>query len=502
MMSRSENAENPGPVVVVGSGPGGATAALVLAKAGVETVILEAGSEQASLGFTARLRGFTFAKRKPPLQERPDFTATGDSRLRLFEELAPGGLSNHWSCAVPRFSEDDFRDAQRAGEAYEWPVSYSELVPWYERVEPLLGIAGGSHDTPHLPMGRTKHRWQLGREWESVARAAEGLDRSVVVMPYANGASTMATRSGTAFNAYSQLVLPALRAGQLAVRYDAQVQRLEWSPTKKRVVAVRYRDARNGREERVACRAVVVAAGAINSAQILLQSSCSEFPAGLGNEHGVLGRYLHDHPIGKVVVDLPFAVPIYPASYLTRQSLERSAPLYAAACMQWCGAPTLVRSLLQGHPGRARQLGFTIFGTMVPRPEDFVALAPERGGNAARARLSISLQYPREVYETLERVRDELLEILQRAGWKPTLRDWKIEDPGSSVHYGGTCRMHASSSYGVVDSRCRVHGVPNVAVADSSVFTTGPEKNPVLTAMALAARSAALIAQDVRSGLV
>ncbi|HEX7623593.1 MAG TPA: GMC oxidoreductase [Anaeromyxobacteraceae bacterium] len=90
--------------------------------------------------------------------------------------------------------------------------------------------------------------------------------------------------------------------------------------------------------------------------------------------------------------------------------------------------------------------------------------------------------------------------FLTSAGWEPRVRVWHIEAPGNSVHYGGTCRMHASPRLGVVDRFCRVHGVPNVAVADSSVFTTGPEKNPVLTAMALAARASDRLAQDLQNG--
>jgi choline dehydrogenase-like flavoprotein len=134
---------------------------------------------------------------------------------------------------------------------------------------------------------------------------------------------------------------------------------------------------------------------------------------------------------------------------------------------------------------------------MVPRPENFVALDPDQPTKGGQSQLLVSLEYPREVYETLERARDELLEVLRLAGWEPRLNDWTIESPGSSVHYGGTCRMHVSPRYGVVDAKCRIHGVPNVAVADSSVFTTGPEKNPVLTAMALAARTSELLARDL-----
>jgi GMC oxidoreductase len=90
--------------------------------------------------------------------------------------------------------------------------------------------------------------------------------------------------------------------------------------------------------------------------------------------------------------------------------------------------------------------------------------------------------------------RDELLAVLAEAGWAPELDVFKVEPPGNSVHYGGTCRMHASPKYGVVDRFCRVFGARKVVVADSAVFTTGPEKNRVLTAMTFAARTAERLA--------
>ncbi len=492
------NAKSPGLVVVIGSGPSGAAAAVFLRKAGVETLVMEAGSENAALGFTARLRGFTFAKSKPPLQQRPDITRVGDPTSELYEELAPGGLSNHWSCAVPRFAEEDFLDAKRGGEEQTWPIGYADIAPWYDQVEPLLRIAGGTQDSPRIPRGRIRDAWKLATEWSEVEQAAESIGRSVVVMPYANGATTMLTRSATAFNAFSQLILPAARRRELSILYDAQALRLEWSPREKRIVAVIYRDRRSGREERVACRGVVLAAGAVNSAQILLQSSSPDFPNGLGNEHDVLGRYLHDHPLGKLVIELPRAVHIHPASYITRPSLERSPPLYAAACMQWCGAPSLVRSVLEGRPGKATQVGFTIFGTMAPTPNDFVALAPARATGGESSNILLHLKHPPEALQTLERTRDDLLHILTQAGWNPRVSVWKVEAPGNSVHYGGTCRMHTSPRFGMVDAFSRVHSIPNVAVADASVFTTGPEKNPVLTAMALAARASERLAQDLQ----
>jgi choline dehydrogenase-like flavoprotein len=486
-------------VVVIGTGPAAAAAAVFLCRAGIEPLLLEAGSGKAALGLTARIRGLTLGKFRPELTQRGDLTLTGDPAAHLFEALAPGGLSNHWACAVPRFAPDDFEDAARAGEAYRWPLDYAELEPWYERVEPLLRIAGSRHDLPRLPAGNVHRTWELGREWDGVSEAARSVGRDVLAMPYAYGAETTLTRAGSAFNSYSRLIKPAEADGRLEVRYDSQALRLIWSNAERRVNAVVCRNPRTGSEQRIPCRAVVLAAGAVNSAQILLESQSADFPSGLGNSQGVLGRYLHDHPLAKVVLDLGRAVPLTPASYITRSSLDREPPLYAAAFMQWAGAGAFARSVTRGQPGRVRRIGFSLFGTMAPSPEDRVALAPSPSG-AGRSGLALSLRHPEQALTTLAQAKDELLGLMQRAGWDPKLHVYRVEAPGNSVHYGGTCRMHASPRFGVVDAHCRLFDARNVAVADSAVFTTGPEKNPVLTAMTLAARAADRLARDLRHG--
>jgi choline dehydrogenase-like flavoprotein len=442
----------------------------------------------------------TVAKRRGELKQRVGVSKSAEPNAELYEELAPGGLSNHWSCAVPRFSREDFADAQRAGEKYTWPLGYDELVPWYDRVEPLLHIAGSSTDDPQLPAGKVRHSKQLTEDWQSLVEDAQDSGRAVVPMPYAYGGDTSLTMSGTAFNSYVRLIKPALRAGGITVRHGARVHRLHWDARTRRVAAVVLRDPSSGAEEQVPCRAVVVAGGAINTPQILLQSSSADFPNGIGNTHGVLGRYLHDHPLAKLVVDLGSPISVHPATYITRLSLERSRPLYAAAGMQWSGAAIFGRSLVQRHPGRLPWAGFSVFGTMAPSEDNWIALDANQRSADGSPGIELHVRHPPEAIQILEETREQLLALLSRAGFQPRVRVWKLEAPGNSNHYGGTCRMHDSPSFGMLDRWSRLHEVRNVVVADSSVFTTGPEKNPVLTSMSLAARASDRLAAEVKSG--
>src|SRR6201999_1414493 len=146
---------NENSVVVIGSGPAGAAATLSLIEKGVSVTLLEAGSERDSLGIPARVAGVTLARiHRRLLPQLDGVVVTGDASTVLYEDAAPGGLTNHWSCAVPRFSRDDFEDARRAGDAFAWPIDYDDLAPWYDRIEPHLYISGSAVDVPQLPAGK------------------------------------------------------------------------------------------------------------------------------------------------------------------------------------------------------------------------------------------------------------------------------------------------------------------------------------------------------------
>ena len=472
-----------------------------MTKAGVNVTLLEAGVLERASGLTVRIGGLTVARIHRPLGTRTnDVRMTGDPASILYEDVAPGGLTNHWSCAVPRFSHDDFRDARRAGEEHTWPVDYEDLAPWYDWVEPYLKIAGTTIDYPELPAGKVTRVTSLGPAWSEIAEAARRDGQALLPVPYVYGAETTLTRSGTVFNSYVRMIKPAMRSGHLTVRHGAQVLQLEWSGARKRVEAVLVRDAQTGTIDRVPCRAVVVAAGTVNTAKILLQSTSSDFPQGLGNTHGVLGRYLHDHPIGKVEFELASPMPFQPAACFTRQALAKTTPLYAAACLQWSGVNMLWRSITKGHPGRLTHCGFNVFGTMAPALANFVALDTTRTSSDGMPGLILNMHHPPEAATTLVAARDNVASLFDRAKLRPQIREWFIDPVGGAVHFAGSCRMHASPKFGMLDKWSRLHAVPNVVVADSSAFTTGPEKNPVLTAMALAARGTQRLVDDMKSG--
>jgi len=490
-------------VVVIGSGPAGAAAALLLVKAGVKVLLLEAGSPAAAYGLTARIAGLTVVRFHRKMRARTgDVRLTGDPAAVLYEDIAPGGLTNHWSCAVPRFSHHDFLDAQRAGEAFAWPVTYEDLAPWYDWVEPLLAVSGSNIGAPQLPAGKVRDVRSLAPIWQRIAAAAQVEGQAVLPIPYAYGVRTTLTLSGTVFNSYVRLIKPLIASRNLTVRFDTRATRLEWAGESKRVVAVIARDMSIGTDHRFPCRGVVVAAGSINSTKLLLESTSADFPQGLGNTEGVLGRYLHDHPLAKVIVDLDRPLPFQPAAYITRHALERTPPLYAASCLQWSGVYTLARSILGGHPGHLQSTGFSVFGTMAPSPDNFVALDSAVTSADGTSGVILNIRYPEASTTALVSARDRLVGLLDRENLRPRVSLWVIDPVGSAIHFGGSCRMHASPRFGMLDAWSRLHAVRNVVVADSAAFTTGSEKNPVLTAMALSARASQKLADDLCAGAI
>jgi choline dehydrogenase-like flavoprotein len=313
----------------------------------------------------------------------------------------------------------------------------------------------------------------------------------------------MFARRGTEFNSY-RCVLEPLLATTPALRLlsHAHAVSLNWSSSAGRVTSVDYIDTLAKVRRTVHARAVVVAAGAVDSTMLLLRSRSDEFPDGLGNTNGLIGAYLHDHPREWWPAGTTRPIPAlsHPV-YIARDDWTTSAPLMATSLT--LGLRSQVQRLRTFYRGSTTSFGVQVFGTMVPTPEVSLTIDRDEPADPLRLRPRITLRYDDATVANLESARRRLVDVLGAAGL-----DVKVDGPfhelhpGSSVHYGGSVRMHADPAFGVLDGWNRMHDVANVAVVDSSCFTTGAEKNPTLTAMALALRAADRLADDIGRGAI
>jgi len=487
------------PIAVIGSGPAGAVAAHVLIQKGIPVVLLESGTHLPS-GFLLRANGRTLLRKRPTLNPREAKLAAGrNPETEWWVHLEPGGLSNQWTGAVPRFSVQDFTEGEQLDPRYVWPLTYAELEPFYKKTEALLAISGGEEDVPTAPRGDYRYTYTLPKGWSGVARAARNQGHSLLPVPIANGAPFQLARRGTAFNSFTCLVAPLLRSVHFQLRRGAHVLRIELDSTQTRVAAVLYHDRNTGTEHRLDVGGVVLACGPLHSTKLLFDSACPAFPEGLGNTEGVLGRYLHDHPHEWFALELSKPLPrLANSAYLTRRPFG-SPPLIATGVT--LGAASRTDRLLSYTPLPSTTLGVQTMASMIPTEDNHALPDPEQKDAFGTPRLKISIDFDKDVHANLSHSRKRVGEILREAGYESRcLHEPNTLRPGSSVHYAGTVRMHASRQFGVLDGFNRVHDLPNLLVTDGSCFTTCPEKKPTLTIMALSWRAAERLAEDLKRG--
>ncbi len=488
-------------VVVIGSGPTGAMACHQLIKKRIPVTLLEVG-DRLPRGWLIRINGRNIFRRQHyfGLESSNEHTFTGDPNSKWIYNLSLGGLSNNWTGAVPRFMPEDFSEGERLDSRYRWPVTYDDLVPYYEMVERLISITGYSKDVPNLIAGKYDFHRELPKDWKVVSKHASARGQGLTTLPLANGPRWMIINRSTAFNSFSVLIKPLMTSPLFRLMTGADVLNLEWSGNKKKVEAVIFYDKKTGKTERLSAAAVVVACGPLHSTKLLFNSACSDFPEGLGNTEGVLGKYLHDHAREWFSFDLDKPITLLGhAAYLTRKPYSSSPPLLSNS---WTiGAASSSQRILSLVPLKGKTVGVQVFGTMIPVENYFVEPDKTKKDAFGFSPLKIHLEFTSEVIENMIQARNHLLSILADAGYHGNLHEVVPQlNPGTSFHYGGTIRMHESPQYGMLDGWNRLHAVPNVFVVDASSFTTGGEKNPTLTAMALAARASDRLIEDLKRG--
>lgn len=531
-------------VIVVGSGAGGGVTAGVLAEAGKRVLLLERGEAltYANDGQRDHLRNHRlslYGHNTGPESEgnpRVFVSPSGEERTVRPHE---GGYNNIASCVGSgtfvygamawRFLPDDFRMATRYGvpagsSLCDWPMSYDDLEPWYDRAEWELGVAGNDNENAHQGQRRRGYPMPAVSKGAGAAvlqRGAKKLGVStftppflINTKPYNNRPACIECGSCVGFpcpndsktGSQNTMIPRAIKTGLCDLFTGATAERIDTDDCGN-VIGVTY--VRNGQRVSVRAKQVVVSCSAVESARLLLLSKSRHHPAGLGNAHDQVGRHLQGH--------------YYPTIYglMEEQVYTPKGPGVTLATCHWN----------HGNPG-------VIGGAMLA--DDFImvpvifwknALPPgtKRWGTEAkefmRRNYTRVMQIKGPVHEIPdpdcrvqldEKVRDHLgLPVARLSGtthqetvntaafmWEKA-RDWVVASgavktwggpPGKHLsagqHQAGTCRMGNDPKTSVTDAWGRVHGHDNLFVADGSLHPTNGGFNPVLTIMTLALRNA------------
>jgi choline dehydrogenase-like flavoprotein len=554
-------------VLVIGSGASGGWVAKELTERGLSVAMLEAGPPRVpTRDFTEhvwpyqlKFRGFGDQQqllRTQPVQrlcyacdeyshqffvndlEHP-YTFPADKPFLWIRGRQVGGKTFCWARQSYRYSDNEFKAASRDGYGEDWPISYKELEPYYDRVESFIGVSGSREGLPQLPDGRFLPPMNLscgGMLAKLVIERKFGWR----VMPDRVANLTVPHRGRPAchycdqcqrgcftasyFNSPSVTLPAAARTGKFTLVSDAIVSYLLMDRSG-RAEGVHYID-RVTREHREAyARVTVVAAGALESTRILLNSQSPSHPQGVGNSAGVLGRYLMDHftvegaggfipslrSSKREAVGRPcgFLIPKYvnaDNSHNRNSNFLRGYRFDGDGSQELYGHAFLMPGLGDAWRNRVREeipyyFAIEAQGECLPRSDNYVRLDPTKRDAWGIPVLHVDASYGENEKAMARAMRDNIAAILDELKLTDmSLPRTELSVFGKNIHECGTARMGDNPEKSVVDRNCKVHDTRNVFVTDGAVFVTQGCYEPTLTIMAISARAGEHIGQAFRRG--
>ena len=571
-------------VIVVGSGAAGGMAAFQLATAGVDVLMLEAGRllderreyrtmewpyasprrgrlptderaiDVAEYSFLDRPYGLhpSFAKyRKVGSYAANTFTrnwvvdekqhpTTGTPYAWVRAQVL-GGKTNFWGRGALRYGPLEFKAASLDGFDVDWPISYEDVAPYYDRVDRLLGCSGTTEGLVQVPDGVFQRPTKLNCVESHFRRSVEKLGRRYIpgragvttdgvlnkyrVRCVGRGRCGRGCDIGAAFHSPTALVYPARDTGRLTIRPHSMVTEVTTDPSGSRATGVRVIDALTREVLDFEARVVVLGAGALDSTRILLNSRSALHPQGLGNSSGVLGCYLSEHILGisgsgfipaRIGTEptLDDARPVAPYVPRFRNVTDRHPDFIRGYHFQGGGGCREYPQMAHEIPGFGKAFKSSVrkyypavfglggFGEVLPRKENRVTLDPEVKDAWGIPVLRFDYRFGDNELKMAKDMADSVEEMLVAAGAENIKVRREPLPPGWSIHEIGTARMGDDPKTSVTDRFGRLHDCPNVYVADAAPFVSGGTQNTTWSILAMCWRSMDHLKERLRTGEV
>ena len=511
-------------VLIIGSGASGGAVAYNLTQKGISCLMLDAGpvvdfKRDRALRRVSDLpyRGFGKPGQFPHVTQANEFNANlwADEKLNpyTFDPKDPyywvrvrliGGKTLLWGRASWRMSDFEFKCKDHDGFGENWPISYQELAPYYDKVEPIFRVTGRKEGLPQLPDGVFLE--DKSRDSESIKRFSNALK--------ARGIPTTKPRRsiGTLASSINLLLPSALDSGNLTIISNAVVSTITTDPHTGLANGVKFIDRRSHREMEAKARIVVVGASCLETTRLLLNSN-------LANSSGVLGHYLFDQFYVKNTVEAvvpearnnPGAASLMGgAGYIPRfrniNAKEKNFIRGYAVDFSSGGTPPTrylpgYGGALQNEVSALRNARFTMttMGTVLPRYENHVRIDKTVRDAWGIPVLNIQARYTENEFNMARDAMDTLDDACRAAGFQVLAKHAQMVPPGESIHELGTCRMGENPKTSVLNKWNQSHDVKNLFVVDGSSFTSGGSQNPTLTIAALAMRASDYIAEQMRA---
>ncbi|MFO1149999.1 MAG: GMC family oxidoreductase [Alsobacter sp.] len=486
-------------VLIIGSGMGGATLAAGLAGSGAKVLIVERGEQLPDEPSARDARAIFMASRYRPREQ------WHDSEGRAFNPgnyYYLGGNSKFYGAVMLRYRAQDFSPLEHAeGVTPGWPFPYAALEPWYGEAERLFAVRGAGGEDPSEPPHSTPYPHGPVPDEEPVARARERLKGAGLhpfSLPLAVDIERWLARAPTPWDAY-----PDTRSG----KYDAETASLARALADPdirvltRTRAVRLVAAPDGRIEGVEVEGddgarrvikaglVVLAAGAVNSAALLLASADGANPGGLANRSGVVGRHFMNHNASAMLVFDP--------RLRNRSVYQKTLGLNDFYLSDGQGGPPLGNVQLLGKitgpvlKANLPAAPMALLDGMAAWSFDWYLMSEDLPHQDSRVRLDgarIVLDWRRTNMKAHEGLVRRMRERFRAAGFPVVLT--RPFDKRTPSHQCGTVRFGADPATSALDPLCRAHDHPNLYVVDASFLPTSAAVNPALTIAAQALRVA------------